>query len=116
MTYRKLLPVAAAALLTLGAAAGVARAESGHGEAGDVAAMATSKVTLVQAITLAEHVAGGTAIDAGLDSEHGQPAIAVAVAAKDGVHTVLVDIATGKLATTQRGGEQDDHDGGNDSD
>lgn len=114
MTYRKLLPVAAAALLTLGAAAGVARAESGHAEAGDVAAMAASKVTLVQAIALAEHAAGGTAIDAGLDSEHGQPAIAVAVAAKGGVHTVLVDMATGKLAATQPGGEH--RDGDDDSD
>jgi uncharacterized membrane protein YkoI len=114
MTYRKLLPVAAAALLTLGAAAGVARAESGHAEAGDTAAMAASKVTLVQAITLAEHSVSGTAIDAGLDSEHGKPAIAVAVAASDGVHTVLVDMATGKLAATQPGGEH--HDGDDDND
>jgi uncharacterized membrane protein YkoI len=108
MTYRKLLPITAAALLTLGAVAGVARAEAGHGEAADVAAMAGSKVTLVQAITTAEHSAGGPAIDAGLDSEHGTPAIAVAVAAKDGVHTVLVDMATGKVVTTQPVGEQDD--------
>jgi uncharacterized membrane protein YkoI len=114
MTYRKLLPVAAAALLTLGAAAGVARAESSHAEAGDVAAMAASKVTLVQAIALVEQSAGGTAIDAGLDSEHGKPAIAVAVAGKNGVHTVLVDLATGKLAATQPGGEH--HDDGDDSD
>lgn len=107
MIYRKLLPITAAAVLALGAG-GVAWAETGHDEAGDAAVMSASKTSLVQAIALAEHSAGGTAIDAGLDNEHGKPVIAVAVVAKDGVRTVLVDIATGKRITTQLGGEQDD--------
>jgi uncharacterized membrane protein YkoI len=65
---------------------------------------------VAQAITLAEQSAGGTAIDAGLESEHGKPAIAVAVAGKNRVHTVLIDMATGKLAATQSGGEHRDDD------
>lgn len=108
MTHRKLLPVAAAALLSLGAATAIARAEGHHGEAGDAAILRGAKVTLAQAVTLAEQAAGGQAIDAGLDQEHGSPAIAVAVARPDGVHTVLVNITTGKIAATQAGGEQDD--------
>lgn len=108
MTYRKLLPLTAAALLAVGAAAGAARAQTGHDEAGDVAAMRQANLSLTQAIAVAEQSAGGSAIDAGPDFGHGHNAIAVAVATKNGVHTVLVSMTTGKVIATQPGGEQDD--------
>jgi uncharacterized membrane protein YkoI len=110
MKSRKLVPGALAATLALAAAGAYAGSRS-H-DANDVAVMANAKVTLAQAVTIAEQQAGGRALGADIRHEHGQPGIVVEVAAKDGTHKVLVDPASGKVTANTLGGG--DEDGGED--
>ena len=113
MKARKLAPIALAALLALGATAGIALANDRNNEGNDAAALAGAKVTLVQAIATAEQQAGGRAVGAGVDNENGRVTIAVEIAATDGMHTVLIDPATGLVAAARTGG---DHEGNDETD
>ena len=110
MKSRRLAPIALAALLALGATGGIALANDHHNEGNDAAALANAKVTLVQAIATAELQAGGRAVGAGVDNENGRVTIAVEIAAKDGVRTVLIDPATGQVAATRTGGDHENTD------
>lgn len=110
MNVRRLAPVALAALLAIGATGGIALANGRSEEGNDAAALANAKVTLVQAIATAEQQVGGRAVGAGVDNEDGRVTIAVEVAAKDGVRTVLIDPATGQVASTRAGGDHDNND------
>jgi len=75
----------------------------------DAAALAGMKVTLTQAITMAEQQGGGRAIGADVSQENGAIRIAVEVAGPQGVKTVLVDAQTGQVNAT-RDGDQDGED------
>lgn len=107
MKVRKLAPIALAALLAIGATGGIALANGRNDEGNDAAALANAKVSLVQAIATAEQQVGGRAVGAGVDNENGRVTIAVEVAAKDGVRTVLIDPATGKVTATRAGGDHE---------
>lgn len=107
MKAPKLAPLALVALLATAAGGGVALAKGHDDDSNDAAALASTKVTLVQAIATAEQQTGGRAIGAGADNENGRVAIAVEVAAKDGVRTVLIDPATGQVAANRAGGEHE---------
>jgi uncharacterized membrane protein YkoI len=113
MNARRLAPIALAALLAVGTTGGVALANN-HNDEGNAAALANAKVTLVQAIATAEQQAGGRAVGTGVDNENGRVTIAVEVAAKGGVHTVLIDPATGLVAATRAGGDHEGNDEEND--
>jgi hypothetical protein len=102
MNARRLAPIALAALLAVGTTGGVALANNHNDEGNDAAALANAKVTLVQAIAT------------GVDNENGRVTIAVEVAAKGGVHTVLIDPATGLVAATRAGGDHEGNDEEND--
>ena len=110
MSARRLAPIALAALLAVGTTGGVALANNHNDEGNDAAALANAKVTLVQAIATAEQQTGGRAVGAGVDNENGRVTIAVEVAAKDGVHTVLIDPATGEVAAARAGSEHEGND------
>lgn len=97
MTSRKLIPVTLVAALALAATGTAAFAGSRDRDINDATVMANAKITLAQAVTLAEQQAAGRAVSADLRHAHGQPSIVVEVAAKDGTHKVLVDPATGKI-------------------
>ncbi|MBU6497821.1 MAG: hypothetical protein KGJ41_10095 [Rhodospirillales bacterium] len=108
MTARKLAPFALAALLALGATGGVALANARNDEGNDAASLANAKVSLVQAIAIAEQQAGGHAVGAGVNNENGRVSIAVDVAAANGVRTVLIDPATGQVAADHAGGDHNE--------
>lgn len=108
MTNRQIATLAAAGLLALGTAAGVAHAAVSDQDSRDGAAIAAMKVTLPQAIATAEQQEGGRAV--GVDIAHGTgtPQIAVEVAGPKGVRTVLVDAMTGRVTATHDAGQDDE--------
>jgi hypothetical protein len=106
----RVLPWLLAGALAVGLA-GTARAAS-HEDRSDAAVMAAAKVSLGQAIGIAEHSAGGRAIGAEVDNGNGAARIAVEVASNQGVRTVLIDPQTGNvLATRVTGSGHHDPDG-----
>ena len=76
--------------------AGTARADSSE-DRSDAAVLAAAKVSLGQAIAIAERRAGGRAIGAEVDNGNGAARIAVEVASAQGVRTVLIDPQTGHV-------------------
>lgn len=109
MYKRRILPVALAAVVITGAAGGLAFAKE-RGDAGnDAAALASTKVTLQQAIATAEQQAGGRAVSADIKQERGAARIEVEVAGPQGVKTVLVDAQSGQVTATHAG-DQDNED------
>ena len=112
MNTKRIIPFAFAALVAAGAAAGVAVAADRNdaGDRRDLAALATLRTTLPQAIAAAEGQTGGRAVSA--DLEHGRDAtrIAVEVAGPSGVRTVLVDGQTGQVVGTRAAGDDGDRD------
>jgi uncharacterized membrane protein YkoI len=107
MNIKRIAPFALAALLAVGAAGGIAYAESRDGgqDGRDIAALSTMKVTLPQAIAAAEQQSGGRAVSADIQHQHGTAAIAVEVAGPQGVKTVLVDAQSGLVTATQGSGD-----------
>ena len=111
MTFKRTLPIALAALLAVGAAGGTALAQNRNQDSRDIAALATMKVTLQQAIATAEGQAGGRAVGADVSQQGGATRILVEVAGPQGVKTVTVDGATGQVtATRDGGGDSEDND------
>ncbi len=105
MNIKRIAPFALAALLAVGAAAGVAQAkdQDRSQDARDTAALASMKVTLPQAIATAEQQAGGRAVGADMSQEQGATRIAVEVVSPQGIKTVLVDAQTGQVTATHDG-------------
>lgn len=101
MNRKMLAPLAFAAILSAGAAGSAVIAHAGEAEGSDAAALANAKITLGQAIAAAEQRVGGKAIDAGVENQNGTVSIAVDVAGKQGVKTVLFDPATGQITATR---------------
>ena len=112
---RALAPVLAGALALGLAGAGLAHAATGgeanHEDAADAAVIAGARISLGQAIGLAERQTGGRAFDAGGDNENGTARISVEVATAQGMRTVLIDPRTGAVTATRAGGEAGDGDG-----
>ncbi len=91
----RLLPWLLVGALAIGLA-GAARADSSE-DRSDAAVLAAAKVSLGQAIAIAERRAGGRAIGAEVDNGNGAARIAVEVASAQGVRTVLIDPQTGHV-------------------
>lgn len=98
MTSSKItLPLLIAGALAA-AAGGVAFASSGSGENDAAADLAKSRISLPQAITVAEQHVRGRAAGAELESEDGMTVYEVEVVAADRtVHEVKVDALSGKV-------------------
>src|ERR1700687_3877556 len=95
MFRKKLVPVAMATIIALGATGGLAFAGT-NDNAKEMAAFGTAKISLSQAIATAEQKVGGKALDGGLNNENGVMTYAVEVVDKGNtVQTVLVDLNTG---------------------
>ena len=102
MTTRTLLAASALAI----AAGGTALAASAD-EQQEATALQGAKVSLIQAITTAEHRTGGQAYDAGADVVGGAPRIAVETNGREGIKIVTIDARTGRIISTHAGGETD---------
>ena len=107
MNIKRMLPATLAAVVAVGAAGGIARAQSRDQDSRDAAALAGMRVTLQQAIATAESQAGGRAVGADVSQEQGATRISVEVAGPQGVKTVLVDGATGQVTATRDGNRED---------
>lgn len=110
MNTKRITTLALAALLAIGAAGGIARAQGRDHDSREAAALAGMKVTLPQAITTAEGQAGGRAVGADVLQQDGATHIAVEVVGPQGIKTVMVDGATGRVTATQDGGDSEDND------
>ncbi len=97
------LPLAMAAVLMTAIIGGSALAADRDGDR-EAAALQGAKVTLTQAIVIAEGQTGGRAIGADVSEEEGVTRIQVEVASPQGFKTVLVDGATGQVTATRDGG------------
>jgi uncharacterized membrane protein YkoI len=97
--------IALAGVLFLGLAGPALAANSD--EAREETALQGSKLTLSQAISIAEHQTGGKAFDAGVDVDHGKPRIVVETNGANGVQTVIVDAESGQIVGAHAGGEAD---------
>ena len=97
--------IALAGALFLGLA-GPTSAENSD-EAREETALQGTKLTLSQAISIAEHQTGGKAFDAGVDVDHGKPRIVVETNGTSGVETVIVDAESGQIVGGHAGGEPD---------
>jgi uncharacterized membrane protein YkoI len=99
------IAIALAGALFLGLA-GPTFAEN-RDEAREETALQGTKLTLSQAISIAEHQTGGKAFDAGVDVDHGKPRIVVETNGTSGVQTVVVDPESGQIVDGHAGGEPD---------
>lgn len=99
MSMRHTVLAASAAILLVGGIAGTAFAfAEKNDEAQEAQALAQAKVTLVEAIQIAEKRAGGRGIDASLDDESGFKLYEVEVLTGGNVENVRIDAQTGKVA------------------
>ncbi len=101
-----MVPAALAGLMIVGVA-GTAFAAGPGAIDPEAAAVASLKVSLTQAIAIAEQHTGGKAYDAGVDVDHGKNQIVVETNGPRGVQTVMIDAKTGKIVGEHQGGEQD---------
>jgi uncharacterized membrane protein YkoI len=97
--------IALAAVLILGVAGPTFSAN--NGEAREETALQGLKLTLSQAISIAEQQTGGKAFDAGVDVEHEKPRIIVETNGPKGVQTVILDAESGQIVGGHAGGEPD---------
>jgi uncharacterized membrane protein YkoI len=97
--------IALAGVLILGVAGRTFSAN--NGEAQEETALLGAKLTLSQAISIAEHQTGGKAFDAGVDVDHGKPRIVVETNGTNGVQTVIVDADSGQIIGSHAGGAPD---------
>jgi uncharacterized membrane protein YkoI len=105
--------VAAGTLGLTGALAGAAYAKNGRESATDDAAIvANAKVTMTQAIAVAESQVGGKAVGSGIEDQNGTVAFEVEVL-KDGQrHKVLIDPQSGQVVKSAVA--DNEHDGNGD--
>ncbi|WP_292177526.1 hypothetical protein [Brevundimonas sp.] len=117
MTRKRLVfGLSAAALVTLAALGGVAYASSTaspeqEDERGEIAAINGARVSLAQAVGIAERQGGGKAMEASFDDETGGR-WEVEIAAGQTVRTFAVDMTTGTAsamtAEADEGAEEND--------
>ena len=69
--------------------------------------MLQSKVSLAEAITIAEKETGGKAIRAGTDEEDGTVLIKVSIAQNGSIKKVFLDPQTGKIVKTHSDEDND---------
>ncbi len=101
-----MLPLAMAALLITATLGGSALA-AGQDEDREATALQGAKVSLTQAIAVAEQQTGGQAFDAGVDVKHGQTRISVETNGPKGVQTVVINAQSGEVVASHAGGMPD---------
>jgi uncharacterized membrane protein YkoI len=106
MRLGRAIPLALAGAVLLGTIAPAAFA-AGRDEVEEQTALQGAKVTLTQAITVAEQQTGGRAFDAGVDVDKGKARIKVETNGPKGVQTVIIDADSGQVVGTHTGGEED---------
>jgi uncharacterized membrane protein YkoI len=111
---RNVMVVAALSVLALGA--GAFAAESHHGEGDEAAAYAKAKMSLTDAIALAERQTGAKAVEAKLENERGALTFDVEVMKNDGFQKVVIDAQTGQVLKVGANGAGHDDDGEQDDD
>jgi uncharacterized membrane protein YkoI len=117
MKPRNKLLAPAIALSIVAATAGGAFAANNDGnnetnDQADVQMMAQAKISLADAIQVAETAKGGKALSASFERKQGQPAYQVELALADGTtEAVLVDAQTGKVLKTLNDNEQGEDSG-----
>ena len=107
MNTKTLAPLALAGLIASGSLTGTALAANGSDEQQEATALDGAKITLSQAIAIAEQQTRGRAYDAGVDLKSGAARIAVETNGAKGVQTVIVDARSGKVVGTHAGAETD---------
>jgi uncharacterized membrane protein YkoI len=76
-------------------------------EAREETALQGAKLTLSQAISVAERRTGGKAFDAGVNVDSGKPYIVVETNGPKGVQTVIIDAQSGQIVGGHAGGKPD---------
>jgi uncharacterized membrane protein YkoI len=106
MKHSVIMPATLAALLITGLLAGTAYSANRDIDP-EATALQGAKVTLAQAIGTAEHMTGGRAYDAGVNTKGDQVQIVVETNGPKGVQTVAIDGQSGQVISTHTGGEAD---------
>lgn len=105
MMIEYIAAIALAGVLILGVAGPTFSAN--NGEVREETALLGTKITLSQAISIAEHQTGGKAFDAGVDVDHGKPRIVVETNGTSGVQTVILDAESGQIVGGHAGSAPD---------
>jgi uncharacterized membrane protein YkoI len=101
--------LAIAALLAIGAAVAFSisnQDDEGRAEAEELGLAQSAKMSLIQAISIAEQVAGGRAFETRLASWNGFTFYEIELGKDNRMLTVRVDVQTGKLAKAVPGKER----------
>jgi uncharacterized membrane protein YkoI len=105
MMIEYIAAIALAGVLILGVAGPTFGAN--NGEVREETALLGTKLTLSQAISIAEQQTGGKAFDAGVDVDHGKPRVIVETNGPNGVQTVIVEPESGQIVGGHAGDEAD---------
>ena len=115
MTKARYIPLALAAAIAAGGVGSALAQNTGQddtrGEPSELAVLQGAKISLSEAIGIAEKEAGGKAVEAGIDDENGQYAFEVEVLGSSAEQEVLIDPATGKVTKIAKA-DQDEGDEG----
>ena len=120
MNKSRYIPLVLIASLTAGGigtalaqSSGTPAAPAEQSDAMELAALQGAKVSLADAIAIAEKEGGGKAVDAGFEDENGSYAYEVEVLGANGEQTVLVDANSGKVTkVAQNADDNQDQDEG----
>lgn len=104
MKLKLITTLVMAGLLAAGSGAAWA---AGSSETQEATALQNAKVSLSQAIAIAQQQTGGTAFDAGVDIKGHHTRIAVETSGPKGVRTTYIDPQTGRIVGGHQGVEPD---------
>jgi uncharacterized membrane protein YkoI len=104
MTYRKLVPVALAAVITLGAAGGVVAETGKDSSKPAVTSTRAAETSLADAVMAAERQTGGRALKVKREHERSAWVYEVKVLTKGSIAKVQVGIGVGKVIRTKKEG------------
>lgn len=110
-------PVLAAAALAASAIAigghAYAASDSNAADQAEMQAALAAKVTMTQAVEVAESKSGGKAMEAVFSAENGKPGYEVTTVSKDGAeHNLFVDASTGDAMKSTASAEKEKDDDG----
>lgn len=101
---------AIAVVMFAGAAAGGAFAKGKNEDANDMAALSSMKVSLIQAIAIAEQQSGGKAVSADIVTKGSSPQVAVELVASGSTKKITIDGKTGQVTDNPTGDTDSDND------
>lgn len=114
MTRNKVLAAIMAGVIAAGSAGAVNLAyakENRDVPTNEASIMANAKVTMVQAIAVAEQQVGGKAVGTGIEDQDGNVFFEVEILKDNAKHKVLIDTQTGKvMKVVAHKSDDDEHD------